>query len=92
MTFFDKLLDKNAPESSGRFLSIVTVLTVLYTWMFVSIYTRMMADIPAGVYTFAGLVIGGKAIGMFAEAMGKQPPNTTTTIETASKTVTGDTK
>ena len=55
--------------------------------MIVSIYTRIIQDIPVGVYTFAGLVIAGKTVGMFAE---KPDVNTTTTFESATKTTTGE--
>jgi len=58
--------------SSGRFLTVVTVLTVLYTWAVVSIYTRTIVDIPTGVYAFVAIVVTGKTLGMFAEA--KAPP------------------
>jgi hypothetical protein len=88
--FFLKMLSAVDPSiSSGRFLSVTTVLTILYTWMWVSIYTRTIQDIPIGVYTFAGLVIAGKTVGMFAE---RPREGVTTTTETATKTVTGDTK
>lgn len=88
--FFLKMLNTKDPTvSSGRFLSITTVLTILYTWMWVSIWTRTVHDIPVGVYTFAGLVVAGKVVGMFAE---KPTAGTTTTTETATKTVTGDSK
>jgi uncharacterized membrane-anchored protein YitT (DUF2179 family) len=86
--FFLQMLNSYDPTiSSGRFLTIITVLTILYTWAWVSLYTRVIHDIPVGVYTFAGLVIAGKTIGMFAE---KQDTNTITTVETATKTTTGD--
>jgi hypothetical protein len=74
--------------SSGVFLSVVTVLTILYTWGFVSIWVRAIQDIPTGVYAFAGLVIAGKVGSILAD---RPTVNTTTTVETASKTVTGDT-
>ena len=90
MNFFLKLLDKNSPKSSGRFLSIVTVITILYTWAWVSLFTRSIVDIPTGVYTFAAVVVGGKTLGMFADVMGNSKPGTTTTVETASKTTTGE--
>ena len=87
--FFLKMLSSYDPSiSSGRFLSVTTVLVILYTWMFVSIYTRLIHDIPVGVYTFAGLVIAGKTIGMFAE--NNTNVNTTTTTETATKTTRED--
>jgi hypothetical protein len=87
--FFLKMMNACDPSvSSSRFLSVVTVLTVLYTWAWVSIYARNIEDIPVGVYTFVGLVIAGSVGNKIAE---KPSANTTTTVETASKTVVGDT-
>jgi hypothetical protein len=87
--FFLQMLDTRDPSvSSTRFLSLMTVLTILYTWMWVSIYTQMVHDIPVGVYTLAAVVVTGKAVEKFAE---RPTANTTTIVETASKTVTGDT-
>jgi hypothetical protein len=65
--FFLKLIDAKDPTSSGRFLSIVTVLTVLYVWLWLTIYTGKMVDVPIGVYTFVGVVLGGGALKSFAE-------------------------
>jgi len=57
---FLRMLDAtDLKVSHSRFLSILTVLTVLYTWAWVSIYTRTMQDIPMGVYTFVGIVVAG---------------------------------
>lgn len=87
--FFSKMLNSKDPTvSSGVFLSVVTVLSILYTWGLVSIWMRAIQDIPVGVYTFAGLVILGKVGSILAD---RPAANTTTTVETASKTVTGDT-
>lgn len=86
--FFSSMMNSKDPTvSSGVFLSVVTVLTVLYTWLVISIYLREMQDIPAGVYAFTGLVIAGKVGGMIAD---RPVANTSTTTET--KTVTGETK
>lgn len=87
--FFLKMLNtKDATVSSGRFLSVTTVLTILYVWGFVSIWAREIQDIPTGVYTFAGLVLAGKAVAIFAE---RPAPGTSTSTETMTKT-TEDTK
>lgn len=69
-TFFLKMLSNDPKISSGRFLTMVTVLSILYAWLVVSLYTLTLQDIPAGVYTFAGLVVAGKTMGMFAEKKG----------------------
>jgi hypothetical protein len=87
--FFLQMLDARDPSvSSSRFLSLMTVLVILYTWMWVSLYTQTVHDIPIGVYTLAAVVVTGKAVEKFAE---RPAANTTTTVETASKTVTGET-
>jgi uncharacterized membrane-anchored protein YitT (DUF2179 family) len=66
--FFMKMLDAKDPSvSSGRFLSVITVLLVLYTWMWISLYTQSICDIPTGVYSFVGIIVLGKTVGMFAE-------------------------
>ena len=83
------MLDSRDPTvSSARFLSVTTILTILYAWLFVSIYTRTVCDIPVGVYTFAGLVIAG-SVGN--KLVGKPAPGTSTSTETTTKT-TEDTK
>jgi hypothetical protein len=86
--FFLQMLDARDPSvSSSRFLSIITVLTILYTWAWVSIYGRAIVDIPVGVYTFAGLVVLGKTVGMFAE---KPQVSSQTSTETMTKTTVGE--
>lgn len=88
--FFLKMLDTRDPSvSSSRFLSVMTVMIILYGWLWVSLYTQTVWDIPTGVYTLAGIIVTGKAVEKFAE---RPSANTTTTVETASKVVTGDTK
>jgi hypothetical protein len=89
--FFLKMLNATDPTvSHSRFLSIITVLTVLYTWAWVSVYARAIQDIPVGVYTFAGLVIAG-TIGN--KAFEKTPSGSTeTSTETVTKTVVGKKK
>lgn len=80
--FFMQMLNSRDPSvSSSRFLSVITVITILYTWAWVSLFTRTIVDIPVGVYTFAGAVVLGKTIGMFAE----RPGNSTTSTEVTTK-------
>ncbi len=84
-TFFMKMLDSRDPSvSSSRFLAIVTVITVLYTWAIVSIWTRTMQDLGGGVTTLVIAVIAGSVGNKLAEK--PDIPNTTTTIDTSSKT------
>jgi hypothetical protein len=89
--FFLKMLSAVDPSvSSSRFLSIVTVITVLYTWMIVSIYLRAMQDIPVGVYTFVGLSIAGGVGNKAFERI--QTGSTQTSTETVVKTIVGKDK
>jgi RsiW-degrading membrane proteinase PrsW (M82 family) len=81
--FFLKMLSSVDPTiSSTRFLSIVTVLTVLYSWLWVSIYRQEIQDIPTGVWTFVGIVITGGVFRGFSENKNTSSSSTTTTIET----------
>ena len=81
--FFLKMLSSVDPTiSSTRFLSIVTVLTVLYSWLWVSIYRQENQDIPTGVWTFVGIVITGGVFRGFSENKNVSSSSTTTTIET----------
>lgn len=88
--FFLKMLNSKDPTvSSGVFLSVVTVLSILYTWGLVSIWMRAVQDIPTGVYTFAGLVIAGKVGSILADRPAANT-STTTATETKTSSVTGD--
>ena len=81
--FFLKMLSSVDPSvSETRFLSITTVLTVLYIWLLVSLYKQAIQDIPTGVCTFVGLVIAGRAVRGFSENKNTSSSSTTTTIET----------
>jgi RsiW-degrading membrane proteinase PrsW (M82 family) len=80
--FFLKMLSSVDPTiSSTRFLSIVTVLTVLYSWLWVSIYRQEIQDIPTGVWTFVGIVITGGVFRGFSENKNTSSSSTTTTTE-----------
>jgi uncharacterized membrane-anchored protein YitT (DUF2179 family) len=83
--FFAKMMNSKDPTvSSGVFLSVVTVLTVLYAWGIVSIVTEKIQDIPTGVYTFVGLVIAGKVGSIIADRPSTNTSSTTST-ESSSK-------
>jgi hypothetical protein len=85
--FFIKMLNSTDPTvSSSRFLSVITVLTVLYTWVWCSVYLRCIQDIPVGVYTFAGLVLAG-SVGNKAFEKIPAAGSTQTSTETMTKTV-----
>ena len=80
--FFLKMLNSVDPAiSSTRFLSIVTVLTVLYAWLWVSLYRQDIQDIPTGVWTFVGIVITGGVFRGFSENKNVSSSSTTTTTE-----------
>ena len=84
--FFLKMLSSVDPSvSSTRFLSIVTVLTVLYSWLWISIYRQEIQDIPTGVWTFVGIVITGGIFRGFSENKSVSSSSTTTTTETKSE-------
>jgi RsiW-degrading membrane proteinase PrsW (M82 family) len=79
--FFLKMLSSVDPSvSSTRFLSVVTVLTILYAWLWVSIFNQELQDIPTGVWTLVGIVITGGAIRGFSE--NKTGSSTTSTVTT----------
>jgi hypothetical protein len=71
LEYLKKLLDANDPTSMMRFLSLITVIAILYMWVVFSIFKRALVDIPSGVVAFAGLVVGGKAVQSFAELKNK---------------------
>ena len=67
--FFMSMLDACNPKvSSARFMSLITVLSVLYVWTWVSLYTRTMQDIPMGVVYFVVAVVAGKTVQSFSES------------------------
>jgi hypothetical protein len=90
--FFLKMLNATDPTvSHSRFLSIITVLTILYVWAWCSLYARAIQDIPVGVYTIAGLVIAG-TVGNKAFEKTPTAGVTETSTETVTKTVVGKKK
>jgi hypothetical protein len=74
LEYLKALTDAASTYSSTRFITLVTVGTILYAWLFVSIWHQVLADIPMGVYTFAGLVLTGSVIKRFAEPVGRPDP------------------
>jgi hypothetical protein len=86
--FFLKMFNAKDPTvSSSSFLSVVSVLTVLYAWLIVSIYLRELQDIPTGVYAFVGLIIAGKVGANFA-GRPTADTSTQTSSETTSRSIT----
>lgn len=82
--FFLKMVSSVDPSvSETRFLSITTVLTVLYIWLLVSLYKQVIQDIPTGVCTFVGLVIAGRAVRGFSENKTNSSSSSTTTTTIA---------
>jgi hypothetical protein len=92
--YFRELIDYCGTQSAGRFGFLLSVIlsnvVVWYTWLFVSILTRTMVDIPEGVYiTYAianGVAFAGKGIQSFAERSSAGSSSSSTTTRTESKT------
>jgi hypothetical protein len=74
MNYFQKLLDPDSKESSGRFAFLLTVIlsNIMWpVWIIACIYARSLVDIPSGV---VGAYIGvngtafvGKGFQSYAE-------------------------
>lgn len=79
-SYFRELVEFNGTQSAGRFGFLYSVLvsnTVLwYVWLFVSIWTRTLVNIPEGVYIAYGIANGmafaGKGVQSFAEKSGEK--------------------
>jgi hypothetical protein len=75
MDYFRELVEFSGTKSAGRFGFLLSVIlsnvVVWYVWLFVSMWTRTIADIPEGVYITYGLANGvafaGKGVQSFAE-------------------------
>lgn len=75
--FFASLLEDNAGGfSSIRLLMLAWSGIVMVTWCFVAVRSGTIPDIPTGVITFTGMVIGGKV----AQRFGEGPAITNTII------------
>lgn len=62
------LLEDNAGGlSSIRAAMLAWLVAVGATWVFVAIATRSLPDIPGGVLTFTGMLVGGKVVQRFGE-------------------------
>lgn len=96
MSFWRELLDPNSNVSTGRFGFLVAILMsnicVWYAWVFVCTWTRAIHDLPSGVVMALGFVNSAAFFGLVGQKAAERPVvGTTTTVETASKIVTGDT-
>jgi hypothetical protein len=88
MSFFNDLISRAKPLSSTRFCLVFSFLFVTITpfsvWAFICIYNRALSDLPTGIITFSGLVLGiitsGKAVEKISEGR-KDVANTTGTVE-----------
>ena len=75
MSFFNDLISRAKPLSSIRFCLVFSFLFVTITpfsvWAFVCIWNRALSDLPTGIITFSGLVLGiitsGKAVEKISE-------------------------
>jgi hypothetical protein len=62
------VLEDNAGGLSSMRAAMLAWLAALgATWVFVAIATRSLPDIPAGVLTFTGMLVGGKVVQRFGE-------------------------
>jgi hypothetical protein len=92
--YFRKLIDFAGTQSAGRFGFLLSVVlsnvVVWYTWLFVSIWTRTVVDIPEGVYITYGIANGvafmGKGVQSFAERSSAGSSSSSSTTRTESKT------
>jgi len=94
--YFRELIDFCGTQSAGRFAFLLQVclsnFVVWYVFLFVCIWTRAIVDIPEGVYILYGLANGVAFTGKVAQSFTEKPlANTQTTIETMTKSTTGDT-
>jgi uncharacterized membrane protein YjfL (UPF0719 family) len=88
MSFFNDLISRAKPLSTTRFCLVFSFLFVTITpfsvWAFICIYNRALSDLPTGIITFSGLVLGiitsGKAVEKISEGR-KDVANTTGTVE-----------
>jgi hypothetical protein len=77
VSFLKSILEDNAGGlSSIRLLMIAWALAVMVTWCVVAISTKTIPDIPTGVLTFTGMIVGGKV----AQRFGEQPGITNSLI------------
>ena len=88
MSFFNDLISRAKPLSSTRFCLVFSFLFVTITpfsvWAFICIYNRALSDLPTGIITFSGLVLGiitsGKAVEKISEGK-KDVVDTTITTQ-----------
>jgi hypothetical protein len=88
MSFFNDLISRAKPLSSTRFCLVFSFLFVTVTpfsvWAFICIYNRALSDLPTGIITFSGLVLGiitsGKAVEKISEGK-KDVVDTTITTQ-----------
>jgi uncharacterized membrane protein YjfL (UPF0719 family) len=80
MSFFNDLISRAKPLSSTRFCLVFSFLFVTITpfsvWAFICICNRALSDLPTGIITFSGLVLGiitsGKAVEKISEGKAKE--------------------
>jgi preprotein translocase subunit SecD len=67
MNFAALIEDNSGGLSSIRAAMLAWLAALGATWVFVAIATRSLPDIPAGVLTFTGMLVGGKVVQRFGE-------------------------
>lgn len=79
MGFFKDLIDRKTSLSSVRFCLVFSFLFVTITpfavWSFVCVWNRAITDIPAGVITFASLILGIITTGKVSESISEDKNN-----------------
>ena len=61
MGFGDFFRD-DRPHSSYRLLQFIFFLLFSLGWIYVTVRTKLMADIPVGLQVVVGLMLGGKVL------------------------------
>jgi hypothetical protein len=89
MSLLRDLINRNGVESSGRFGFLYSVILsnsiVWYAWLWISIWTRSLVDIPMGVVYAYGIANGVAFAGKGLQSMAERPvADTSTMIETKS--------
>ena len=92
MQYFRELVDFAGTQSAGRFGFLLSVIlsnvTVWYAWMFVSIWTRTMVNIPEGVYITYGIANGVAFAGKGIQSLTERPSANSSSSSMTTKTET----
>lgn len=68
MNFLKSLLEDNSGGlSSCRVVMLVWTMALFGTWVTVAYKTKSLPDVPTGVLTLTGMILGGKVVQRFGE-------------------------